>query len=87
MNETKKFYVTLKRDGIQSELYWVHMISVIQGISYGLCSIPDNTNCWDIEYFDDVSILLIECTKEHFDIFIKNVENMFPIKIIYREGS
>lgn len=83
----RKFYVTLKRNGIQSDFYWIHMISVLQGISYGLCSIPDNTTCWDIDYYGDAATLMIECTKEHFDTFLESVEGMFPIEYSYKEES
>lgn len=83
----KKFYVTVNRDGIQSNVYWIHAISVLQGMSYGLCSIPDSTNCWDVEYFKDTAILTIECTKEHFDNFIKNIGGLFPISYSYKEES
>ena len=79
----RKFCVTLDRDGIQSDIYWLHIVSM----SYGLCSIPDNTTCWDIEYFDDVALLTIECTREHFYIFLKNLKGMFPIKYSYEEVS
>ncbi len=82
----KKFCVYLDRNGIVSDVYWIHLASVIQGISYGLCSIPNNTTCWDIEYFGDVVILQVECTKENINTFSETIAEMFPtIKYTYKE--
>lgn len=85
----KKYYnVTLERGGIQSEIYWTHIVSVIQGLSYGLCSIPDGTTCYDTEMFDDVALLYIECGANKFYTFKEHVEKAFPmIKMTYEESE
>ena len=82
----KKFYVTLKRDDILRENYWIQTVCVIQGLSYGLCSIPDSTTMYDIEMFENMALLMIECTADRFSTFKRHVEEIYPmIEMTYEE--
>ena len=76
--EIKKFYVSIKRERIKNELYLIQTVCVIQGLSYGLCSIPDKTTLWDVELFANDAVLRIDCTQEHFDKFKMHVEELYP---------
>ena len=87
MYKIKKFYVIIEKGGLVNEKCWLQMIFVIEGLSYGLCSIPDKTTWWDIELYENKAILHIDCTKEHFDEFRKNVEKAFPGVCTYEEAQ
>lgn len=67
MSQIEKFFVEIKKGSIVSETFWINTIGVIQGLSYGLCSIPDKTSLYDCEIFNEFAIIPVYCTKTRFD--------------------
>lgn len=73
-----RFCTRMKRNTIISSVNERYVIGIIQGLLYGLCTIPCNTVMWDCEVFNNEVLFAVDCTKEQYKKFIEAVELIYP---------
>lgn len=67
MDTIETYLIKISKDSIKNERWWLNTIGVIQGLSYGLCAIPDKQTLYDCEEFKDFAIIPVCCTTNRFD--------------------
>ena len=80
--EYKRFRFYMKRGLINNELYY---IGIIQGLIYGICSIPCETTMWDCDLYGDIVVFTADCTVEHCEKLMEIVNNICPNLCHYQE--
>ena len=71
----KKFQIILNRECLAMDVY---AAGIVQGVLYGLCSIPCETKLWDCEQFGTFYSYFTECTQDHIDKFKSFMDLAFP---------
>ena len=79
MDKIEKNYVKISKGNIISEEMWLNTIGVIQGLTYGLCAIPDRTILWDCEVFSEDAIVPVDCTTKRFDELKRILGELYPV--------
>lgn len=85
MEETKRFHVFMKRNHFANIHIETYMIGIVQGLIYGMCSIPCDTTMWDCERFERFVLFTVDCTNERCEEFIKIAESKWPGLCHYEE--
>lgn len=78
MEEYMSIRVFMKRNYFPNESFELYTIGIIQGLLYGMCSIPCNTTKWDCERFNNFVVFPVDCTSERMEEFLKVVDEMYP---------
>lgn len=71
----KSYHIILKREKLIRDIY---AAGIVQGLIYGLCSIPCETELWDVEQFSDFYSYCVECAEECIDKFNDFMDIAFP---------
>lgn len=71
----KRFHITLYKEMLNMGDY---VAGIIQGLLYGLCSIPCETTLWDCESFDKFYMFYVDCGDEHIEKFKSTIDMMYP---------
>ena len=78
MDEIMSFRIFMKRNYFPNESFELYVIGIIQGLLYGMCSIPCNTTMWDCERFNNFVMFPVDCTSERAEEFLKIVDLKWP---------
>lgn len=75
----KRYYFLLNREYFKGfEHLELTNIAMIQGLLYGMCSIPCNTEMWDVEIVGNFAIFVADCDEEHCKKFMDSIERFYP---------
>lgn len=75
----KRYYFLLNREYFRGNEYFErNALLMMQGLIYGLCSIPCDTTLFDIELTGNFVIFAAECDEERAKKFMKSVERWHP---------
>ena len=78
MEEIMSFRVFMKRNYFPNDSFELYTIGIIQGLLYGMCSIPCNTTMWDCERLNNFVVFPVECTSGRAEEFLKVVDSKWP---------
>lgn len=78
MGEIMSFRIFMKRNYFPNESFELYTIGIIQGLLYGMCSIPCSTTMWDCERFNNFVMFPVDCTSERAEEFLKIVDLKWP---------
>lgn len=82
--EIKNYCVKIKRGELKG-ISEIQAAGFIQGLAYALCIIPCETTLWDIEMFNTMFVLFIDCDEKSFNNFKEHVEKIYPKICIFEE--
>lgn len=75
----KRYYFLLDRGYFKGIEYLEQIrIAMMQGLLYGMCSIPCDTEMWDVEITGNFAIFVVDCDEEHFKKFMDSIKRFYP---------